>query len=124
MSATQYAQLKSDDDYKSLGKLIAENTQSVYGLVSTHLTFEEGRLIYMAIPPIAYARTAQLVNSYLRPQIGRPWFKVVLEKPFGHNKESAQHLNKRLSKYFKDEEIYRIDHYLGKSVVRLILQFR
>ena len=116
--------MKTDEDYKALAKKIDENTQSFYGLHSTHKTYEEGRLVYFSIPPSQYARTAQMVNAHLRPKIGRPWFRVVFEKPFGRDKESAQQLNKKLNKYFKDEEIYRVDHYLGKSIVRLLSQFR
>jgi glucose-6-phosphate 1-dehydrogenase len=49
---------------------------------------------------------------------------IIIEKPFGYDKKSAELLNKLLSKTFKEEQIYRIDHYLGKETVQNILAFR
>ncbi len=103
---------------------MSENTRTMYAIPDDHYTFEEGRLVYLSIPPAAYAKTASYVNKHLRPRVGRPWFRVVLEKPFGQDSESARGLAEKLSKSFKEEEIYRIDHYLGKAIVKLILPFR
>ncbi|MEP6674575.1 MAG: glucose-6-phosphate dehydrogenase [Ferruginibacter sp.] len=50
--------------------------------------------------------------------------RIVVEKPFGHDLQSAQELNKLLTRIFKEEQIYRIDHYLGKETVQNILAFR
>src|SRR5690606_40931065 len=50
--------------------------------------------------------------------------RIIIEKPFGHNKESAIELNNLLSQTFQEEQIYRIDHYLGKETVQNILAFR
>jgi glucose-6-phosphate 1-dehydrogenase len=50
--------------------------------------------------------------------------RIVFEKPFGHDLESARELNKLLDSLFKEEQIYRIDHYLGKETVQNILAFR
>ena len=52
------------------------------------------------------------------------WRRLVVEKPFGKDLKSAQQLNKTLLQYFDEEEIYRIDHYLGKETVQNILAFR
>ena len=101
-----------------------ENTQSVYGLQGSPVTYEEGRLVYMAIPPSTYAKTAKYVDAYLRPRVGRPWMRVMMEKPFGRDLESAEALSAELGEYFDENEIYRIDHYLGKTVVKQILPFR
>jgi len=43
------------------------------------------------------------------------WTRIILEKPFGHDLQSAQQLNQRLSRAFKENQIYRIDHYLAKK---------
>ena len=52
------------------------------------------------------------------------WRRVVVEKPFGHDLESARELNQRLLAMMREEQIYRIDHYLGKETVQNILVFR
>ena len=124
VESTQFHQLKTEEHYKSLGDKIAENTQTMYALNEGHYNYEEGRLVYLSIPPGSYTKTANLVNKQLRPKVGRPWFRVVLEKPFGHDSDSAKLLASKLSKSFEEEEMYRIDHYLGKSIVKLILPFR
>ena len=54
----------------------------------------------------------------------RPWQRIVVEKPFGHDLRSAEHLNRVLGRVFEDESIYRIDHYLGKETVQNLLVFR
>ena len=50
--------------------------------------------------------------------------RIVIEKPFGHDLESAKVMNKMLAEYFAEEQIYRIDHYLGKETVQNILALR
>jgi glucose-6-phosphate 1-dehydrogenase len=80
---------------------------------------------YLAIPPKAFPVVcAQLNKSGLaRPQ-GDRWSRVVIEKPFGQNLESAQDLNKAVNAVFPEESVFRIDHYLGKETVRNILALR
>jgi hexose-6-phosphate dehydrogenase len=125
VEAIQCHQLKTERDFQSLADKLYENTQSVYGIEpGSPNTYERGRLIYMSIPPSTYAVTAKYINAYLRPKIGRPWFRVVIEKPFGHDIDSAQNLAADLQKYFSETELYRIDHYLAKTVVKQILPFR
>ncbi len=53
-----------------------------------------------------------------------PWQRIIVEKPFGHDIESAAHLNRVLGRVFEEESIYRIDHYLGKQTVQNLLVFR
>jgi len=125
VQSVQYQRLKTERDFLTLSHLLYENTQSMYGMEpGSALTYEHGRLIYMAIPPSAYAVTAKYVNSYLRPKIGRPWMRIVLEKPFGLDLDSAKTLAKDIAMYFSETEIYRIDHYLGKTTVSQMLPFR
>ena len=52
------------------------------------------------------------------------WTRLIVEKPFGHDRESARALNAQLSQYFVEEEIFRIDHYLGKETVQNMLALR
>ena len=109
---------------QDLGEMLQENTQSVYGLQGSAVSLEEGRLVYLSIPPSTYGRTARHVHAHLRPRVGRPWMRVVLEKPFGRDLESAEALSKELAEFFEEKEIYRVDHYLGKTVVKQMLPFR
>ena len=52
------------------------------------------------------------------------WRRVVIEKPFGHDLDSAKRLNREVGKVFRESQVYRIDHYLGKETVRNLLVFR
>ncbi|XP_044072140.1 GDH/6PGL endoplasmic bifunctional protein [Siniperca chuatsi] len=113
---SQYLQLKTVEDYQDLAKHIEQELQQE-GIL------EAGRLFYLSVPAFAYADIADKINSSCRPTSGA-WLRVVLEKPFGHDYRSAQILASQLGSSLKDEEMYRIDHYLGKQVVANILPFR
>uniref|UniRef100_A0A3Q3SHY8 Hexose-6-phosphate dehydrogenase (glucose 1-dehydrogenase) n=1 Tax=Mastacembelus armatus TaxID=205130 RepID=A0A3Q3SHY8_9TELE len=113
---SQYRQLKSLEDYQDLAKHIEKQLQEE-GMT------EAGRLFYLSVPAFAYADIADKINSSCRPTSGA-WLRVVLEKPFGHDFRSAQVLASQLRGSLQDEEMYRIDHYLGKQVVAKILPFR
>ena len=81
------------------------------------------RVFYMAIPPGAFAPTIEgLGSSGLNHSAG--WVRVVVEKPFGTDLESARALNDLLLSTFDETQIYRIDHYLGKATVQNLLTFR
>ncbi|XP_069001169.1 GDH/6PGL endoplasmic bifunctional protein [Embiotoca jacksoni] len=113
---SQYRQLKTQEDYQDLAKHIKKQLQEE-GMT------EAGRLFYLSVPAFTYADIAEKINSSCRSANGA-WLKVVLEKPFGHDFRSAQVLASQLGSSLKDEEMYRIDHYLGKQVVSNILPFR
>ncbi|XP_007550773.1 GDH/6PGL endoplasmic bifunctional protein [Poecilia formosa] len=113
---SQYRQLKTLEDYQELARHIEQQLQQE-GMT------EAGRLFYLSVPAFAYAGVAEKINSSCRPADGT-WLRVVLEKPFGHDYLSAQVLATELMGALKDEEMYRIDHYLGKQVVSKILPFR
>jgi len=83
------------------------------------------RLIYFALPPSLYAHAAELVggSKLCEPKQGK-WIRLVVEKPFGQDLESAQELDAVLHRFFKEEQIFRIDHYLAKETVQNILIFR
>lgn len=105
---SKYWQLKTLEQYQDLAKHIEQELQQE-GMT------EAGRLFYLSVPAFAYADVAEKINSSCRPSSGA-WLKVVLEKPFGHDLRSAQVLASQLGNSLKDEEMYRIDHYLGKQV--------
>ncbi len=77
-------------------------------------------LFYLAIPPSAFPTTVE----YLSQAGCTEGARVVVEKPFGRDLESARVLNATLHKAFPEEAIFRIDHYLGKEAVQNILYFR
>jgi glucose-6-phosphate 1-dehydrogenase len=86
---------------------------------------------YLSVPPKFFELVVtQLKDSGLStppppaPGHPRPWRRVVIEKPFGHDLKSARELNKTLSAVFPPESVFRIDHYLGKETVQNILALR
>jgi glucose-6-phosphate 1-dehydrogenase len=87
------------------------------------------RIFYLAVPPSIYGDIAeQLGNASLnQPRSNNADTdcpRLVVEKPFGTDLESANKLNNQLAKHFNESQIYRIDHYLGKETVQNILMFR
>ncbi len=85
------------------------------------------RLFYLAVPPTQYGSIiGGLGNSSLAKEKGdlAGWSRVVIEKPFGSDLESAQKLNREIGKHFREDQVYRIDHYLAKETVQNILMFR
>ncbi len=82
------------------------------------------RAYYLAIGPNFYTSVAsQLAAAGLHTE-DRGWSRLVVEKPFGYDLESAQILDQALHRHFREDQIYRIDHYLGKSTVQNVLVFR
>lgn len=87
------------------------------------------RLFYLALPPSLYETTLVLLSeSGLAPRLDdpaqRPWVRIIIEKPFGRDLQSAQALNKLVRGRFAEHQIFRIDHYLGKDTVQNLLVFR
>jgi glucose-6-phosphate 1-dehydrogenase len=82
-------------------------------------------LFYLAVPPSQFAPVVQrLGKAGLTEESETAWRRVVIEKPFGHDLESAQTLNRDILQVLGEKQIYRIDHYLGKETVQNILAFR
>ncbi len=80
---------------------------------------------YLSIPPDSFEQVvSQLKNHGLTEEGDGAWNRVVIEKPFGHDLTSAQELNDVLSSLFEPQEIFRIDHYLGKETVQNMLALR
>jgi glucose-6-phosphate 1-dehydrogenase len=81
------------------------------------------RIFYLAVPPDMFdPLAAGLANAKLNRD--RLHARIVIEKPFGHDLESARQLDRLLADHFSESQIYRIDHYLGKETVQNILAFR
>jgi glucose-6-phosphate 1-dehydrogenase len=82
-------------------------------------------LFYLATLPSLFAEIARRLGEWgLTTERDRQWRRVVFEKPFGHDVESARALNHDLQRVLAEHQIYRIDHYLGKETVQNILVFR
>ena len=84
------------------------------------------RLFYLATPPTEFECILNRLSEagMLRPPHHSPWTRVIIEKPFGRDLESARHLNAMLATVLDESQIFRIDHYLGKETVQNILVLR
>jgi glucose-6-phosphate 1-dehydrogenase len=84
------------------------------------------RVVYLATTPNLFEpAVVGLAKAGLVPPENAPnWLRVVIEKPFGHDLRSAQELNRAIGRILREDQIYRIDHYLGKETVQNILLFR
>jgi glucose-6-phosphate 1-dehydrogenase len=83
------------------------------------------RLFYLATAPDNFGLIAdQLGQADLARSKDEGWTRIIVEKPFGHDLESARTLNQQLAAVFDEKQIFRIDHYLGKETVQNLLVFR
>lgn len=90
------------------------------------------RLFYLATAPDFFGLIAQQLGqaglarsqSATAANSNSAWTRIIVEKPFGHDLESARALNLELAKVFEERQVYRIDHYLGKETVQNLLVFR
>ena len=118
--AQNYTYLPGDlsdvDTYRRLGtylKAIEEESGT-----------QDNVLFYLAVPPSLYT---MIVDRLGRAGINRGengWRRIIIEKPFGHDLESARWLNEEIHAVFAEDQIYRIDHYLGKETVQNIMSLR
>ena len=109
--------LEKPDDYAGL-KTAVESIEKKAGI-------GKKRLAYLAITPDLFLPTVEaIVHADLIPPSAEGWFRVVVEKPFGRDLESAKEMDEKLSKLLSEDQVYRIDHYLGKETVQNILLFR
>ena len=86
--------------------------------------FPDNLVFYLAIAPAFYGETADRLAAHGLNEQTHGWSRLVVEKPFGYDLESAEILDEHLQRHFKEDQIYRIDHYLGKSTVQNVLVFR
>jgi len=91
----------------------------------TELDGERGtrgnRVYYLAVPPDAFE---PLVRQLGERRAAEGWTRLIVEKPFGHDLTSARALNEKLHEHFSEDEVFRIDHYLGKETVQNVLALR
>jgi glucose-6-phosphate 1-dehydrogenase len=111
------------DDFKAVATRIAQ--------LESDRGQPPNRVFYLALPPNVFPATIQGLGE---AGLGRSttgtgngtkyWTRLVIEKPFGHDLQSAEALNQLVHKYFDESQVYRIDHYLGKETVQNLLVFR
>ncbi|RKE80438.1 glucose-6-phosphate 1-dehydrogenase [Epilithonimonas arachidiradicis] len=108
-------QLDDESSYINLNQKL-EELDSQFGM-------RGNRLFYLSIGPNFVATISNHIKkTSLASQADKD--RIIIEKPFGYNKQSAIELNQLLSETFEEKQIYRIDHYLGKETVQNILAFR
>ena len=115
----QSGQLDSADDFGKLRERL-EALEKEYNLPGN-------RLFYFAIAPEFFepVTDAMAASKLARPAVPeKTWTRVVVEKPFGTDLDSARALNRKISAVLDEKQVYRIDHYLGKETVQNILAFR
>src|SRR5437879_9704245 len=106
----------SDSDFcRDLGAKLEEMHQA--GSSTNHL-------FYVSTPASVAAPIIEGLGSAGLSRNARGWSRIVLEKPFGHDLNSARQLNQTVLRTFDESNVYRIDHYLGKETVQNILVFR
>ncbi len=106
--------------------------RSLYEQLSNQIEITEEKhktggncFFYMATPPSLFAPISQhLAERGLADEVGGKWRRFIYEKPFGRDLGSAKQLNSDLLKIVEEQQIYRIDHYLGKETVQNLLVFR
>ena len=103
------------DDYSALESRIHQ--------IERHYDLPGNRAFYLSLPPSIYGPTITgLGEAGLNRSDG--WTRVVIEKPFGYDLKSARELNDTVHEHFTEDQVYRIDHYLGKETVQNLLAFR
>src|SRR3989454_5774869 len=84
------------------------------------------RLFYVSTPPEVYPLLVEQLGraGLAKPADERSWVRIIIEKPYGRDLESARQLNQAVLRVFDESQVYRIDHYLGKDTVQNLLVFR
>jgi glucose-6-phosphate 1-dehydrogenase len=102
--------------YEALKKQLASGSE----------TLRRNLLFYLATSPSQFGQVVEQVHraGLLHKDDTEGWQRVVIEKPFGHDLDSARQLNRELTRFVREQQVFRIDHYLGKETVQNILMFR
>ncbi len=100
-----------------------ENYQRLAELLNNG-SFSNNIAFYLSISPADFGPVMGYLSSQNLFNEDLGWRRVIIEKPFGYDLDSAQALQKRISQYLSEDQIYRIDHYLGKGMVQNVLVFR
>ncbi len=91
------------------------------GQLDSERELQGNRVYYLAIPPSVFPT---VVAALGKRRTAHGWTRLVVEKPFGHDLESAQQLTEVIHEHFSEDEVFRIDHYLGKETVQNMLALR
>jgi glucose-6-phosphate 1-dehydrogenase len=108
-------QYDNDDDYIALDKVLTEQEQQCNST-------KANRLFYLSLPPNIFLEAATRTGKYCKSKHG--FNRIVIEKPFGRDLESFEELSRGINAIYSNDEIYRIDHYIGKEVVQNLLVLR
>lgn len=108
--------LDDPDFYKKLKDYLDDLTKHGKGC--------DNRMFYLATYPDLYEGVFEGLKREGLSDQDKGWVRLMIEKPFGNDLESAKNLNQLLLKYFTEDQIYRMDHYLGKETLQNILTFR
>ncbi|MEL7005700.1 MAG: glucose-6-phosphate dehydrogenase, partial [Bacteroidota bacterium] len=103
-------------DYSTLGARIND--------LNEEFQTDHNYIFYLSTPPGVYKGIAKSLQSAGLSDESKGWSRLIVEKPFGYSLETAVALNNDLQQYFKESQIYRIDHYLGKETVQNLLVTR
>jgi len=114
----QSLDMSKESDYTNLKKRI--------GSIEKRMKIGGNYLFYLATPPEFFQRVSRSlkIQGLHKNKHHGSWRRIILEKPIGRNLESAISLNRDILNIFHEDQIYRIDHYLGKETVQNILAFR
>ena len=117
-SRLYYTQGKFDDNaaFARLAEIVLE--------LDKHYRARGNVLFYMATPPSVFGLISDNLEKAGFKTSSAGWKRIIVEKPFGHDLPSAIALNREILKYWTEDQIYRIDHYLGKETVQNIVAFR
>eukprot|EP00607_Mallomonas_marina_P008164 CAMPEP_0182423458 /NCGR_PEP_ID=MMETSP1167-20130531/9469_1 /TAXON_ID=2988 /ORGANISM="Mallomonas Sp, Strain CCMP3275" /LENGTH=542 /DNA_ID=CAMNT_0024602467 /DNA_START=76 /DNA_END=1701 /DNA_ORIENTATION=- len=110
-------QYDSSEAFAALGNRLNELEE-----LTTCEQSSSNRLFYFAVPPNVFIPAAQSIKANALTSSG--WNRLIVEKPFGHDLKSAKEMLNQLSALYNEDQIYRIDHYLGKEMVQNLLMFR
>ena len=109
--------------YQPIGAGFDALAERIVQVENEHGLSGQNRAFYLALPPRVFESTVSgLAEAGLNASAG--WTRIVVEKPFGRDEASAQALNALVHASFSEDQVYRIDHYLGKDTVQNLLVFR
>ncbi|MGB5649254.1 MAG: glucose-6-phosphate dehydrogenase, partial [Sedimenticolaceae bacterium] len=86
--------------------------------------FPDNHVFYVSLPPVTYGGLIESLDRNGMLAEDGAWRRVVIEKPFGFSLESAQNLQHKISRHLREDQTYRIDHYMGKAMVQNVLVSR
>lgn len=108
-----------DEGYESLGQLLHR--------LDTQFGTKKNRVFYLSTQPSFFPLVIEKLSQHrliYTDQVHDKWSRIIIEKPFGHDLRSAEQLQQEISQHLSENQIYRIDHYLGKETVQNLMVFR